>query len=233
MPMPSSVYTVYWIVVLVYPYTDEISSTVTHTRIHRIAHAYGGFIKGILRGVRCSKSLRVLFLHRRPPSWTTLVLYSRAVFIFNEPAFSIIPISHPNFSQTFLAEPVFVKVLGDQKSIPRIRFRQPMQHGEPIHKEGCRTGPPCWESISWLLKRFTNTGSGSTHRPVAGVLDEPFSQLTLLTGVAVQAGQSTWAVTVSILCSLTGRYGYSAKLAQLSKVRLKLTLQIFVFLTSL
>jgi hypothetical protein len=40
---------------------------------------YGGFIKGILRGVRCTKSLRVLFLHRRPPSWTTLVLYSRAV----------------------------------------------------------------------------------------------------------------------------------------------------------
>ncbi len=28
---------------------------------------YGGFIKGILRGVRCTKSLRVLFLHRRPP----------------------------------------------------------------------------------------------------------------------------------------------------------------------
>ncbi len=27
----------------------------------------GGFIKGILRGVRCTKSLRVLFLHRRPP----------------------------------------------------------------------------------------------------------------------------------------------------------------------
>jgi hypothetical protein len=48
---------------------------------------YGGFIKGFLRGVRCTKSLRVLFLHRRPPSWTTLVLYSRAVFIFNEPAF--------------------------------------------------------------------------------------------------------------------------------------------------
>jgi hypothetical protein len=46
----------------------------------------GGFIKGILRGVKCTKSLRVLFLHRRPPSWTTLVLYSRAVFIFNEPA---------------------------------------------------------------------------------------------------------------------------------------------------
>ncbi len=51
--------------------------------------SFGGFIKGILRGVRCTKSLRVLFLHRRPPSWTTLVLYSRAVFIFNEPAFWI------------------------------------------------------------------------------------------------------------------------------------------------
>jgi hypothetical protein len=48
----------------------------------------GGFIKGILRGVRCTKSLRVLFLHRRPPSWTTLVLYSRVVLIFNEPALS-------------------------------------------------------------------------------------------------------------------------------------------------
>jgi hypothetical protein len=47
----------------------------------------GGFIKGILRGDRCTDSLRVLFLHRRPPSWTTLVLYSRAVFIFNEPAY--------------------------------------------------------------------------------------------------------------------------------------------------
>ena len=50
----------------------------------------GGFIKGILRGVRCTKSLRVLFLHRRPPSWTTLVLYSRAVFIFNEPAYFLV-----------------------------------------------------------------------------------------------------------------------------------------------
>jgi hypothetical protein len=48
-----------------------------------IGYTIGGFIEGILRGVRCTKSLRVLFLHRRP--WTTLVLYSRAVFIFNEP----------------------------------------------------------------------------------------------------------------------------------------------------
>ncbi len=44
-----------------------------------------GFIRGILRGVRYAKSLRVLFLHRRSPSLTTLVLYSRVVFIFNEP----------------------------------------------------------------------------------------------------------------------------------------------------
>jgi len=26
---------------------------------------------------------------------------------------------------------------------------------------GCRIGPPGWESIPGLLKRFTNTGSGS------------------------------------------------------------------------
>jgi hypothetical protein len=48
-------------------------------------HTFTGFIRGILRGVRYAKSLRVLFLHRRSPSWTTLVLYSRVVFIFNEP----------------------------------------------------------------------------------------------------------------------------------------------------
>ncbi len=48
-----------------------------------------GFIRGILRGVRYAKSLRVLFLHRRSPSWTTLVLYSRVVFIFNEPTIHV------------------------------------------------------------------------------------------------------------------------------------------------
>ncbi len=48
-------------------------------------HPITGFIRGILRGVRYAKSLRVLFLHRRSPSWTTLVLYSSVVFIFNEP----------------------------------------------------------------------------------------------------------------------------------------------------
>jgi hypothetical protein len=53
---------------------------------------------------------------------------------------------------------------------------------------------------------------------MAGVLDEPNSQLNPLSGVAVQARQSTvhrleQAGTVSILGSLAGRYGYSAKRA--------------------
>jgi hypothetical protein len=72
------VYVVY--VYVVYVYTDENL---------QYKNYIGGFIKGILRGVRCTKSLRVLFLHRRPPTWTTLVLYSRAVFIFNEPALCV------------------------------------------------------------------------------------------------------------------------------------------------
>jgi hypothetical protein len=51
-------------------------------------------------------------------------------------------------------------------------------------------------------------------KPVGGVLDEPFSQLTPLSGgAAVQARQSIQARTVSILCSLAGRYSYSAELA--------------------
>jgi hypothetical protein len=56
---------------------------------------YTGFIRGILRGVRYAKSLRVLFLHRRSPSWTTLVLYSRVVFIFNEPTISLLTYLYP------------------------------------------------------------------------------------------------------------------------------------------
>ncbi len=48
---------------------------------------------------------------------------------------------------------------------------------------------------------------------VAGVLDEHFSQLNQLSGVGVQARQFTQAGTVSILCSLKGRYGYSTELA--------------------
>ncbi len=52
----------------------------------RVLPCITGFIRGILRGVRYAKSLRVLFSHRRSPSWTTLVLYSRVVFFFNEPS---------------------------------------------------------------------------------------------------------------------------------------------------
>jgi hypothetical protein len=46
-----------------------------------LQHTFGGFIKGILRGVRCNKSLRELFLHRRPPSWTTLVLLKSSIHL--------------------------------------------------------------------------------------------------------------------------------------------------------
>jgi hypothetical protein len=58
---------------------------VRNLHLGALSHPLTGFIRGILRGVRYAKSLRVLFLHRRSPSWTTLVLYSRAVIIFNEP----------------------------------------------------------------------------------------------------------------------------------------------------
>ncbi len=65
---------------------------------------------------------------------------------------------------------------------------------------------------------------------VEEVLDESYSQLTLLSGVAVQARrQSTQAGTASILCTLVGWYGYSAELAQLSKVRLKLPQLVYSF----
>jgi hypothetical protein len=47
----------------------------------------------------------------------------------------------------------------------------------------------------------------------------------IVSGVAVQARQSTLAGTVSILCSLAGRYGYSAELVQLSRVRQNFPLQ--------
>ncbi len=50
---------------------DALNSVHTHHSL-----IITGFIRGILRGVRCTKSLRVLFLHRRSPSWTTLVLKS-------------------------------------------------------------------------------------------------------------------------------------------------------------
>jgi hypothetical protein len=64
-----------------------------------------------------------------------------------------------------------------------------------------------------------------TPSPVAGVLDELYSQLTPLSGVAVEARLSTQAGTMSILCSLAGRHGYSAEPAKLNKVHLKLPAQ--------
>jgi hypothetical protein len=64
---------------------SQWTNTVQSWRKHRVGELCTGFIRGILRGVRYAKSLRVLFLHRRSPSWTTLVLYSRVVFISNEP----------------------------------------------------------------------------------------------------------------------------------------------------
>jgi hypothetical protein len=48
---------------------------------------------------------------------------------------------------------------------------------------------------------------------VTGVLDEPYNHLAPLSGVAVQARQSTKAGTVSILRSLAVRYGYSPERA--------------------
>jgi hypothetical protein len=53
-----------------------------------------------------------------------------------------------------------------------------------------------------LVRELVQTGKFFT--PVVGVLDEPYSQLTPLSGVATQARQSTDSRTVSILCS---RYG--------------------------
>ncbi len=64
-------------------------SHVKYWNVKKGLYSNTGFIRGILRGVRYAKSLRVLFLHRRSPSWTTLVLYSRVVFIFNEPTISL------------------------------------------------------------------------------------------------------------------------------------------------
>jgi hypothetical protein len=52
---------------------------------------------------------------------------------------------------------------------------------------------------------------------VAGVLDESYSQLIPLSGEAVQSRpaslQRLEPGTVSILCSLEGRYGFSAERA--------------------
>ncbi len=58
----------------------------------------------------------------------------------------------------------------------------------------------CWSSCRGLIVLRL--------RRVAGVLDEPYSQLYPLSRAAVQARQSAKAETGSILCSLAGRHGY-------------------------
>jgi hypothetical protein len=49
------------------------------------------------------------------------------------------------------AEPVFVNVSGDQESISASLCA--WRAGRYV-KQGCRTGPPGWESIPELLKRL-------------------------------------------------------------------------------
>jgi len=51
----------------------------------------------------------------------------------------------------------FVNVCGAQESIPRNRLA-----GRYV-KKGCHTGPPGWESITGLLKRFPNSGTEFYH----------------------------------------------------------------------
>ncbi len=101
-----------------------------------------------------------------------------------------------------IVEPVFVIVYGAQESIPRKRFRQPMQPG----KQSC-TGPPGWESIPMLLKRFANTGSEPhfvqlcTTIPEAGVLVRKLSQLTPLSK-AKQVNPRYFILLCEISCEL-------------------------------
>ncbi len=56
-----------------------------------------------------------------------------------------------------------------------------------------------------LIVNAVLTDSVFCIRTVVGVLDEPYSQLTPLSGVAVQARVGWNRVGVSILCSLVGR----------------------------
>ncbi len=87
---------------------------------------------------------------------------------------------------------------------------------------GGRSGfSPVYQDV-WLAKYQQGTEHLSSEmNAVAGILDEPFSQLTPLSGVAVQARHTLRRLEP---CR-AGRYGYSAERAELSKVRLKLPLQ--------
>ncbi len=68
-------------------------------------------------------------------------------------------------------------------------------------------GSAAWE-IEWVLGR-----DPSPLDSIGGSFRRTYSQLIPISGVAVQARQSMEAGTVSILCSLAGRYGYSAEQA--------------------
>jgi hypothetical protein len=115
----------------------------------------------------------------RPPSPDSPQLYKRDRYYT---AFVYIFVSEYGFGEK-IPEPEFANVEGSQASISRNLFRQPMLpepefvNVEPGNrfqgidsaspcslagryvKWGCRTGPPGWESIPGLLKRFANTGS--------------------------------------------------------------------------
>ncbi len=59
---------------------DDITTTALMTPFEYLCRPLG-----LTSAAQSIQSLGVLFAHRRSPSWTTLVLYSRVVFFFNEP----------------------------------------------------------------------------------------------------------------------------------------------------
>ncbi len=67
-------------------------------------------------------------------------------------SFKIFPLCWESYK---ISEPKFLNIQWAQVSTPRNRFLQSSRYG----KKGCRTGPPGWESIPGLHKRFTNSGS--------------------------------------------------------------------------
>jgi hypothetical protein len=172
---------------------------------YEISEINGGFIKGILRGVRCTKSLRVLFLHRRPPSWTTLVLYSRAVFIFNEPALSQlrrrVPLRTPCFSMNTASH---LKAVGRQL----LRNKRQASVSPTCQIVGAISKP--------RLKRAMSRDFCPRRR--SGVLDEPYGRLIPLSGVAVQARQSSYIGWNRVHCPsyVSWRAGKSTPLRGLS-----------------
>jgi hypothetical protein len=63
-------------------------------------------------------------------------------------------------SSKLIPEPLFVNVYRAQESLLRNDFVILCSLAGRYDKSGCRTGPPGWESIPGLLKRFTNMLSG-------------------------------------------------------------------------